>query len=119
MVTQITSAGLPLIAPALVLGYDTSSESSNRSRNVIGSRSPAITLGSESLRSGDLSLYFTTAALAWTARNTLATAAVFTLTSPEEPNINMKFVRAGGMKTALDSETLSQWVVTVGYQEVL
>lgn len=117
--TSTITIGAASFTPALVLGYETESNAGNTIHTVVGSTGqPAVTLGAETMRAGTLEMYFATRALAWAARATLKTIGVFTLVSTDEPVIGMKFVRAGRMTIGLDPDTLKDWVVRVGYQEV-
>lgn len=117
--TTTISAGATTITPAVVLGYETSSESGNTVHAVIGAEDPAVTLGVEGMRSGTLEMAFITQALAWAARAFLKTPNIFTLASTDATVIGMRFVRTGRMSIGLDPETLSVWVLTTDYQEVV
>lgn len=118
MSTTITN-GSSNFTPALVLSYEAETITGNTIHDVIGGTGePAVTFGAETMRTGVLEMYFTTRALAWAAQVKLKATGIFTLVCTEEPNINMKFVRAGRMSIGLDSETLKSWVVKAGFQEV-
>lgn len=118
MTNTISAVGITNIVPALVLSYDTESESGNIIHPVLNAEDPAITFGVEGMRAGVLEMYFATSALAWAARASLKLPKIFTLVSTDESAIGMKFVRSGRMRIGLDSSTLKSWVLTVGYQEV-
>lgn len=117
--TTTIFAGATTITPSLVLGYETASESGNRIHQIIGAQDPAVTLGSEGMRSGTLKMIYPTQALAWAARSFLKTSNIFTLASTDETVIGMRFVRDGAMTIELDEDTLSTWILTIDYHEVV
>lgn len=117
MSTTITIAA-STIMPTLVLGYQTETETQNVTHVLLNSASRAVTLGAESLRSGELQLFFSTESAAWAARTVMKTVGVFTLASTDIAAIGMKFVREGSMRIALDEATREQWVLYVSYREV-
>lgn len=109
--------GATSIVPALVLGYTATRAAGNVLHPIIGRASPDVTLRPAALRTGTLTLFFTTAAAAWIAHNTHALPGKLTLTDLDIPQIGMVYVLAGSLTIALD-DGRRRWVVTVDYQEV-
>lgn len=109
--------GATTITPALVLGYRAETDSLNVVHRKIGGGID-VSLADDTPRTGTLTLFFLTRAEAWAAQALHATAGSFTLTDSDLPQTNMNYVRDGKMEIALDDQTLTRWLVTVGFQEV-
>ena len=116
--TTITSA-LATIVPTLVDGYTATSSSNNIEHKIIGRPDPDVSLAEDDTRTGSLTLVFAASAAATAARKALRVPAVWTLSDPEVPEAEMRFVRQGDLGVELHDETRAVWIVTVGFREVL
>jgi hypothetical protein len=112
------SNGSATITPTLILGYESDAESNNVVHKIIGRADPDVSLAPDSPRSGTLELFFESYADAWEARGLHAAPAVWTLTDPDVPAVNMSYVRDGSMTISLDPDSRELWTLSVGYQEV-
>ncbi|WP_341935512.1 hypothetical protein MRBLWO14_001164 [Microbacterium sp. LWO14-1.2] len=118
MATTITHGG-GAIVPALVDGFEAESETRTRVHRIIGRPDPDITLRPLDLRSGVLTLLFATGAAAASAESALRVPQVLTLSDPEVPQVAMSFVVAEGrMRTRLDPDSRSAWLLEVPFCEV-
>lgn len=117
MATTITS-GTTTITPTLVLGWEANQDSRNIIHTIIGRSSPDVTLKPAALRSGTLEMLFETATAANNARLLHADAAVFTLTSSEQPLANMTYVVGNDISSVLEDTTRSLWQLNVSFQEI-
>lgn len=112
------SIGTASITPELVLGY----QASRASRNVIHSLlsgAEAVSIRPAGPRTGTLGLFFLTEQEADAAEALHAASGVFTYTSPELPTTGMRYVTDGSIDVQLDPSTLTRWIVSVPYREVL
>lgn len=94
----------------------------NRSRSVIHSLiggGIAVSLVAPDPRSGDLALLYETEADAQAAAQLHLLPTGFTLTDTESPSVSMTYVVDGDVSVELDQDTLTLWVVTVGFQETV
>lgn len=112
------SNGTTTIVPDLILGYDVSTESNNILHRIIGRTSPDVSLRADSLRTGELRLFFQNRTSAFAARTLHTAASVFTLVDAGMPELNMTYVRRGAMTITLDPETRQRWILTIGFDEV-
>lgn len=106
------------ITPKLLLGYTSSTRSNNVIHQIIGRANPDVSFAPDSLRSGTLRLLFTSEADAWEAFELHSTPGVCRLYDPNVPAVNMAYVRSGELDIALDEDSRSYWILSVGYQEV-
>lgn len=111
----ITHAG-GSITPFAVTEYKVEQQAGNIVHHILGRTDPDITLRPTGLRTGILTLIFTTAAAADDARRQHATGTVFTLTSDAVPALNMSYVLAGALGTIHGNA--NQWTLAVDFQEV-
>lgn len=107
------------IAPALVIGYQTSRESGNIVHTIIGRSDPVVTLRPAKLRTGTLGMLFTTEADAWACVNAHAGTGTFTYADSDLTGADMTYVVDGSVNIQLDEGTQTVWMVSVDYQEVL
>lgn len=117
MTTTITD-GTSVITPDLVLGYETDNDATNIFHEILGRADYDVSVAPDRLRSGELLLFFEAEADAKSAREFHLAAVRFTLATDDLTLMDMTYVRRGGMRLALDSETRTRWTLTVGYQEV-
>lgn len=116
--TTITQ-GAVTITPTLVLGYSANRPTGSTVHRLVNG-GVAVTLAGTGLRSGDLDLFFTTAAAAAAAELALSVAGTFTLTEPGLAQVGMIFALGeGSMTRSLDPATLTRWTLRVPFQEVL
>ena len=111
----ITHAG-GSITPLAVTEYKVEQQAGNIVHHILGRTDPDITLRPTGLRSGTLTLVFTTSAAADDARRQHAAGAVFALTSAAVPAINMSYVLAGRLGTIQGNA--NEWTLTIDFQEV-
>lgn len=78
----------------------------------------AVSLVQPRPRSGILSLLYGTEADAIAGAQLHRAETTFTLTEDEPASISMSYVIDGDVEVALDDETLTVWIVSVGFQEV-
>lgn len=118
MSTTITYTG-GTITPEVVEGFSASRSARSIVHNIMGRTDPDITLRPAGLRKGTLTLVFATGALAQAAEAILAVPQIFALSDADVPEVNMQFVVADGdIRTTLDLETQTAWLVEVPYQEI-
>lgn len=103
--------------PDLVDGYEASLSSRNVIHDLIGG-DIAVTLVAPRPRSGTLALVYAVEADAWAGFNLHAVTDTFTIASDEVSAVDMTYVVDGDVQIALDEETRTVWVVSVGYQEI-
>jgi hypothetical protein len=106
------------ITPKLVLGWETSQDTSNVIHEILGKTSPDVTLRGAKMRTGTLTTLWETATAADTCRTLHSNAGVFTLASTEVSQASMHYVVAGVVTTTLDTESVSVWTVSIDFQEV-
>lgn len=104
--------------PALILGYDTSSQSRNRVFDTLDG-GILVAVYPTRPRAGTLRLFYLEETAAATARDLHTREATFTLASTERPSINMAYAVFGAVRLELDPETRDRWTVEVGYQEIV
>lgn len=117
MPTTITN-GDTISSPTLSLIYETERRSPNVVHTIIGRAAPDITLHPAGLRTGMHEFLFLTHSPAVACAQLHARAGVFTLDDTDVPLASMRYVVAGTIRTALDRDTLTRWIVTVEFQEV-
>ncbi|WP_270353453.1 hypothetical protein [Microbacterium testaceum] len=83
---------------------------------ILGRPDPDVTLRPLGLRTGVMTLDFTTEALSNAARIALARAGGWTLTHTERTSVNMRFI-ARGVSRPIERD--GRWKVTVRYEEIL
>lgn len=144
MTTIITADNGATIYPTILHGFQSSRESQNLVRTILGREAPSIALRPATLRRGTLELVFDSAtgsselvvidgivqnldtpaqdaAGASAAAETLhASGRKFTLTDTDEPSVAMSYVvqQGGRIVRELDPQTQSVWLLTVDFQEV-
>lgn len=115
---QITS-GTTTVTPDLRVGY-AASRTPRTSVHRLLNGSISTTLREAALRSGTLTLLFTSEAQANACVALHRTAARFTITDPDAPWGDMTYVlsEGGNITRDLDDQTLTVWFVSIDYQEV-
>ncbi len=114
--STITRGGA-IVTPALVLGWDLTQENRNIVHEVIGRGFPDVTLQPAASRSGDLELFFLTAAEAESARALHAAPGALTLDAPEV-GAAFTYVVSGPLRVSLDMRGGQRWTLTVPFREV-
>lgn len=117
MSTTITYTG-GSITPTLVDGFASERASQNVVHVILGRADPDVSLRVPVLRTGTLRMMFSSGAAAEAAEVAHALLRTFTLTSTDEPVVNMNYVVAGAVTLELDDETRALWTLEVEYQEV-
>lgn len=107
-----------VVAPQLVMDIATESESGNVVHKLLGNPIPDITLRPASSRTGTWKLFFLDEASSEAAELLHRQPGVFVLDYPERPSIAMTYVVEGRVRRTLDPDTLTRWVLEVGYREV-
>lgn len=69
-------------------------------------------------RSGELELLYPDEASAFACVALHRNETTFILTESDRPHVGMEYVVDGRVAVRLDEDTLTQWIVTVGFQEV-
>lgn len=105
-------------SPTLILGYQTERVSQNIVHDLVGG-GILISYVRPRPRSGTLSLFYPTEALANSAAVLFTRENSFTINDTDRSTINMTFVISGAIRLSLDDETRNSWVVDVDYQEVV
>lgn len=103
--------------PTCIDGYAATQRERTIVRPLIGG-GVAVTLLPPDPRSGQLELVYPTGAAAETARQLLQRGVLYSLTSTEQPTINMADFAVLSVSPALEDETRAAWIVTVTFQEV-
>lgn len=112
------SQGGTTITPDKVLGYDTDIPVNNIFHKIIGREQyPDVTLRTPGLRTGTLSIFCLTEALASAVVSFHSALNTFTLEDSTWPSLNMKYTTKDNIGVHLDAGT-GRWVVSVGYQEL-
>lgn len=114
-ITAVSSAATT--SPVVVNGYETSRQSRNIVYDLLAG-GIYVVLVSPRPRNGVMRLVYENEADAFEAVALHGLETHFTLESDEVPSVNMTYVVDGEISAELDPETLTVWVVTVGYQEV-
>lgn len=111
--------GVTTIAPDLVLSYETTRASANRTHELLGGGT-AVTLRPPGLRTGTLKLFFLTDAASAAAEALHLVPGVFTFSTPTRPTTDLRYVVADGgrITRTLDDATQLRWVLSVDFQEV-
>lgn len=104
-------------SPVIVNGYETRRQAQNRVHDLI-SGGIAVALIQPRPRAGTLRLVYETEADAFAAFTLHTEETVFTLAVDDVTSVSMSYVTDGDMSLALDEETQTVWVLSVGYQEV-
>ncbi|MBD8077698.1 hypothetical protein [Cellulosimicrobium arenosum] len=117
MSTTITD-GTTVVIPTLVLDYSYEREARTIVHTVLDRSDPDITLRPVGLRTGTLTMFCLTRALAVDVEDIHRTFGLLTLTSDEEPTADMFYVATGRIGSSWDPEH-NRWTVTVDYAEVL
>jgi hypothetical protein len=119
-ITRIPALAAPII-PALTerSSYDSTREVRNVVHPIIGRADVEATLKPAGLRAGTMTLVFTDRAAAHTAAQAHADVGVFTLADTDVPTASMSYIVQGSLQLTLDPETAREWLLRVGFQEVL
>lgn len=120
---DIITSGAAVIAPTIILGYESSRETRTVVHPILGRPAPDATLRPAGLRTGRLELGFTAAtaeADSAAAETILSAAATFTLVSADRTTAQMAFVlpEGGRLSRALDDSTRNAWVVSFDWTEI-
>lgn len=119
MSTTISTGSLTTL-PVLVKNWESAQETRNIIHKIIGKSAPDVTIKPAGMRTGTLSLFYTTLSAAESARSIFTTAAVFTITSTDAPWLDgFKFVISGSVSAAIEEVDLASWHISIDYQEVL
>lgn len=79
----------------------------------------AVSLVTPLPRAGTLELLYQSEAAAYACAELHKAETAFTLTETDRPAVSMTYVVAGGVTVALDPDTLTVFIVTIDYQEVI
>lgn len=115
--TTTLSNGTTTLTPTVVLGWNSEQPTRTQIHPIIGASIPDITTRPALKRSGTLEVLFASETDAESCRTMHTAAGVFELASTDLDTIDMSYVVAGSVKLQLD-DTITQWIVTIGYQEV-
>lgn len=115
--TTTLSNGTTTLTPTVVLGWNSEQSSKTQIHEILGSATPDVTTRPALLRSGTLEVLFATEADANTCRTMHTAAGTFTLASTDLSYISFDYVVTGTVKVEMD-DTYTQWLVSIGYQEV-
>lgn len=145
MTTIITADNGTAIYPTLVDGFQSSRESQNLVRPILGREAPSVALRPATLRTGMLTLVFAAASVGTTelviidgivqslatpsqdgesasaeAEALHASGRKFVLTDTDRASVEMAYVvqQGGRITRSLDSATRRVWLLTVDFQEV-
>lgn len=103
--------------PLVMVGFAPTAESGNIIHNLIAPGTIAVTLAGDYPRSGSFRLVYDNDTDAEVARLLLGRSTWFTVVDTDRPVVDMTFVRAGQITTAVHDEILNVWEFEVGYQE--
>jgi hypothetical protein len=117
--TNTISNGTTTITPLQVLGWESKQATRHVLHEILNKASHDVTMRPSSLRYGSLKLLFATAALAESARAIHTQSSVFTLSSDEVTQVAMSYIVSGDVTVSLDSKSLTYWMVSIDYQEVV
>lgn len=107
------------VTPILVDGYEATREPGNVVHDIINKTYPDVTLRAPGARRGSLRLLFATEADAINAFAAMAYVGDFTITDPDVPGIEMRFVVAeGGLYIGIDDQSRNVWWVEVPFVEI-
>ena len=109
-----TTSPLTILSP-----WETAIQSRNVVHGLIGG-GLVVSLVAPWPRAGEFQALYETEAAAFACVDLHKAESSFTLTETDRPHVGMTYVLAegGGVRVALDDETLTAWVVTVDYQAV-
>ena len=122
---DVIISGASVIAPTVILGYQSTREGGTIVHPIINRASPDASLRVASLRTGRMEMGFaavgTAEADSAAAEALLATAAVFSLTSSERATVQLQFVvpEGGSIVRTLEDNTRSAWTVAFDWVEVV
>ena len=118
MTATITATNGAGTSTPLAVGspYETQWQGRNVVHDLIGG-GIAVSLVQPRPRSGDLELLYETEEDAFDCAALHRVETTFTLIETSRPHISMTYV-VDGVQVALNPETLHDWTVTIGYQEV-
>lgn len=119
-ITRTPALAAPIV-PALTeaSSYDSSSEVRNQIHPIVGRADVEATLRPAGLRTGTMTLVFTDRATAHTAAQAHRDVGVFHLADSDVPEASMSYVTTGAVQLTLDPETAREWLLRIGFQEVL
>lgn len=118
MTTTITN-GATTVTPSLITGYEVTQQSGNVLHPVLGRADVDVSFNPLGLRSGSLTFAFDTATHVFAARDLHASTGICVLADTDVPAVGMRYVPSGAVTVALDDETLTVWLLTVEFQEVV
>jgi hypothetical protein len=113
------SDGTTTLTPLSVLGWSSSRESRSRVHRPIGRPDPDVTLRPAALRTGTLRVLCADEAAAVAMEELHAAGRVLTLADPDVSAVGMAYMVSGALSSDLDPMTLSRWVVSADFTEVL
>lgn len=116
--TTITD-GSTTLTPLLVLGWQATREARTRVHQLIGRPDPDVTLRPSAARTGQLRILCASEADATAMEALHAAGFVLTLADDDVAAVGMAYVVSGALGVELDPGTLTRWVVTADYTEVL
>lgn len=116
--TTITYAGGAPIRPFSLTDSYSGEHTAQHVRHPIIGGPPVFTLRPASPRAGTLRMLFSTEEVADDARHAHTLATVLTLVDDVRPNMGMTYVASGRIRLSLDPQTLTYWVLEVGYEAV-
>lgn len=119
MVTTVSAGdGSGTASPITVVSpYSTLRENRSVVHDLIGG-DIAVSVNAPRPRSGDVAYLFDSAAAADACARMHMARTFFTL-SAEVPEVSMSYVVAGaGVRVDIDTQTLTAWIVSVGFQEI-
>jgi hypothetical protein len=117
MSAAIITHGAETYSPAAVTGYAEDSESASIVHVILGRPDPDITQRPALLRSGTLTLVFSTEADSAEAFHGHRETGTFAIIAPDFETVEMTYVVAGGRITRR-RERSGEWIVSVPFQEV-
>jgi hypothetical protein len=119
-ITRIPALPAPIV-PALTerSTYDATSEVRNVLHAIIGRSDVEATLHAAGLRAGTMTLVFTDRGKAHDALQAHRDVGVFRLVDDDVPTASMYYVVDRLLQLTLDPETAREWLLKVGFQEVI
>jgi hypothetical protein len=117
--TVTAEISLDTFAPVLVQTLTVSQRTRSIVHDIVGSAEPYISFQPAALRTGQHVFFFASESEAMTAQSICNQIGAFTLSYPERPWIEMRFVVAdGSIDLDLDPTTRKHWTLTVSFQEL-
>lgn len=113
-----TPALTAAVVPDLVQVYKHAREVRTNLHPIEGRADVEATLKAAGLRSGELLAVFADEAAARTADARFAEVGIWQLVDTDVPAASMTFLVQAPLELALDEDTQSVWLLTVGFQEV-